>query len=244
MWSDTWAIVLTAAIIFLLLSVEMGRRWTRLSSATLATLLAWSYFVRPTNSVAIIAITIYVVAFQRRFLLSYALTGVAWFVLLVIYSWHNFGLLLPYYFRANRLHFGQYWEALAGNLISPSRGLLIFVPALFFVGYLLLRYWRELPFKRLAVLTLVIAVGHLLTVAAFVPWHGGGCYGARYSTGLAPWFTLLAVIGCASAVGPRRVSGQKSKDNDRRRSSARLKYFHQCAGRCLLRNISVERLTG
>jgi len=23
----------------------------------------------------------------------------------------------------------------------------------------------------------------------------GGCYGARYSTGLAPWFTLLAVIG-------------------------------------------------
>jgi hypothetical protein len=195
MWSDTWAIVLTAVIIFLLLSVEIGRRWTWLSSAMLAPLLAWSYFVRPTNSVAIVAITIYVIAFQRRFFLSYALTGVAWFVLLVIYSWHNFGLLLPYYFRANRLHFGQYWEALAGNLISPSRGLLIFVPALFFVGYLLSRYWRELPFKRLAVLTLVIAVGHLLTVAAFVPWHGGGCYGARYSAGLAPWFTLLAVIG-------------------------------------------------
>jgi len=35
-----------------------------------------------------------------------------------------------------------------------------------------------------------------LTVAAFLPWHGGGCYGARYSTGLAPWFTLLPLLVC------------------------------------------------
>jgi hypothetical protein len=195
MWSDTWAIVLITAVIWLLLSHETGREWTKRSGALLATLLAWSYFVRPTNSIAIVAITIYVIVCRRKIFPVYALTGALWFVALAAYSWHNFGLLLPYYFRADRLHFGQYPEALAGNLISPSRGLLVFVPVLFFVGFLLARYWRQLLLKRLVVLSLIILVGHLLTVAAFVPWHGGGCFGPRYSTGLVPWFVLLAILG-------------------------------------------------
>jgi len=75
-----------------------------------------------------------------------------------IYSWHNFGLLLPYYFRANRLHFGQYWEAFAGNLISPSRGLLIFVPRALFCWLSSVEILERITFQRLAVLTLVIAV--------------------------------------------------------------------------------------
>jgi hypothetical protein len=180
MWSDTWAIVLIALVIWLLLRHERGRAWTKVSPAMLATLLAWSYFVRPTNSIAIAAITI--------------VTGAAWFAGFVVYSWHNFGLVLPYYFHTDRLHFGQYPEALAGNLISPSRGLFVFVPVLFFVGYLLARHWKQMLVKRLAVLGLVIIVGHMLTVAAFVPWHGGGCFGPRYSTGLVPWFVLLAIL--------------------------------------------------
>ena len=194
MWSDTWAIVLVAAAIWLLLSHETGRIWSRLTAAMLATLLAWSYFVRPTNSIAIVAITIYLLVFHRKIFRAYTLTGAAWAGLFMVYSWHNFGLVVPYYFRTDRLHFGQYWEALAGNLISPSRGLLVFVPVLFFVGYLLARYWKQLVLKRLAVVSLVIMTGHLLIVAAFVPWHGGGCFGPRYSTGLVPWLALLSVL--------------------------------------------------
>lgn len=195
MWSDTWAIVLIAGVVWLLLKHETGRAWTRRSAVGLASLLSWSYFVRPTNSIAIVAISIYLVVYRRKVFAVYALTGALWFGLFVVYSWYNFGLALPYYFRTDRLHFGQYPEALAGNLISPSRGLLIFVPILFFVGSLLIRYRRQLFLKRLALLSLIIVVGHLLTVAAFVPWHGGGCFGARYSTGLAPWFLLLAILG-------------------------------------------------
>lgn len=195
MWSDTWALLLGALVVWLLLRAETGRRWTRLSASILATVLAWSYFSRPTNAITIVAITIYLIALHREAFLTYALTGAAWGALFVGYSWHNFGLLLPYYFHANRIHFGQYWEALAGNLISPSRGLLIFVPVLFFVGFLLLRYWKQLFLKRLAVLALVIAFAHLLTVSAFVPWNGGGCFGPRYTTALVPWFVLLTIPG-------------------------------------------------
>ena len=195
MWSDTWAIVLVALVIWLLVRRETGAKSTGLSSSMLATLLAWSYFVRPTNSIAIVAITAYLLVFQRRSFLVYAITGAVWFGLFMIYSWHNFGLALPYYFHVDRLHFGQYGEALAGNLISPSRGLLVFVPVILFVAYLTLRFWKDLFLKHLAVLSMIVIVGHLLTVAAFVPWHGGGCFGPRYSTGLAPWFVLLVIPG-------------------------------------------------
>ena len=195
MWSDTLAIVLIAGVTWILLSRENGLIWTRWSASVLASLLAWSYFVRPTNSIAIVAVTIYLLIFQRKIFSALAITGAAWFGLFMIYSWHNFGQALPYYFRANRLHFGQYWEALAGNLISPSRGLFVFVPVLFFVVYLLSRFWKKLFLKRLAALSLVLTVGHLLIVAAFVPWHGGGCFGPRYTTGLVPWFVLLAILG-------------------------------------------------
>jgi hypothetical protein len=208
MWSDTWAIVLVALVIWLLLRRETGAKSTRLSSSMLATLLAWSYFVRPTNSIAIVAITAYILVFQRRSFLAYAITGAVWCGLFMIYSWHNFGLALPYYFHFDRLHFGQYGEALAGNLISPSRGLLVFVPAIFFVVYLILRFRKKLILKRLVVLALIVIVGHLLTVAAFVPWHGGGCFGPRYSTGLAPWFVLLAILGVRTMLDHKPARGE------------------------------------
>ena len=234
MWSDTWAIVLIAAVIWMLLRHEIGRVWTRRSPAMLATLLAWSYFVRPTNSIAIAAITIYLLVFHRKIFPAYALTGAAWFGLFVIYSWHNFGLVLPYYFRTDRLHFGQYPEALAGNLISPSRGLLVFVPVLFFVGYLLVRHWRQLVMKRLAVLSLVIVIGHLLIVAAFVPWHGGGCFGPRYSTGLVPWFALLSVLALRTMLDHKGSAKSIPAATCRRRSAAILERLHKCARRDLL----------
>ena len=38
-------------------------------------------------------------------------------------------------------------------------------------------------------------VGQLHVIAGFDPWWGGHSYGARYTTGLVPWFVLLAVLG-------------------------------------------------
>ncbi len=205
LWSDTWAILLLAAVVWILLAGEIGRyRYRNSSAVILATLLAWGYFVRPTNAIAIIAITIYIVLFHRKAFLPYALTGAAWLALFMLYSWHTLGALLPSYFRLNRLRFDAYGEALTGNLISPSRGLFVYVPVLLFVGYLLLRYWRHLFLKRLAVLSLIVAAGHLLIVSAFVPWYGGGCFGPRYSTGLVPWFVLLAVLGVRTMLAQRR----------------------------------------
>src|SRR6185369_7441598 len=86
-----------------------------------------------------------------------------------------------------------FFEVLAGHLVSPSRGLLVYVPAIFVVGYLLIRY-RDLVRKRLVVLALSAVGALLLAISFYYPWHGGHCYGPRLTTDLVPWLALLAML--------------------------------------------------
>ena len=193
LWSETWGILLIGVVIYLLLRPTINDR--RLNPFLLATLLAWSYFVRPTFAIHIAAITIYLLLFYRRIFLKYALTGAAWSAVFVLYSWWHFHQLLPSYYRASRLQFESFGVALAGNLISPSRGFLIYVPVIAFVAYLLARFWNALIDQRLAWLALSIIVAQLITVSGFSHWWGGHSFGARLMTGVVPWLVLLAILG-------------------------------------------------
>ena len=68
----------------------------------------------------------------------------------IIYSWTYFGQLLPDYYRqGSALHIGGWAASFTGCLISPSRGLLVFVPSVLSVSYLIARYWSALPARRL-----------------------------------------------------------------------------------------------
>src|SRR5262249_49356605 len=167
-------------------------------------LLAWLYFVRPIGSVVVIAVSVFLfvewqVKQQRaRQPLLFAATGGLWLAAFVIYSWSHFRMLLPSYYQANRLRFDLLPLALTGNLLSPSRGFVVYVPAVLFVIYLVVRYWKELPFKNLVWLSLSICALHLFFVSAFAnlwgDWWGGASFGPRYSTELVPWLVLLGVL--------------------------------------------------
>ena len=198
LWGHTWGLPLIGLTIYLLLSRETGRR-EKLPPVLLATLVSWSYFVRPTNSIFILGVTAYLLLFRREGFWRYALTGAAWLGAFVGWSWYHYGRLLPTYFGAGRLHTTTLAEALAGNLVSPSRGLLIFVPVALFVVYLTLRYWGYRRHARLLGLAAGVSAGQYLAVSGFVPWYGGGCYGPRYTTELVPWLVLAAALGLAAA---------------------------------------------
>jgi hypothetical protein len=200
--SDTWGIFLFGFVVWILLAQETGKR--KINPVVLGTLLAWSYIVRPTNAVHVIAISIYILLFYRRLFLRYAVTGAVWAAGFFIYSWHNFGQLLPNYYRPSRLSFNVFLVALPGNLISPSRGLFVYVPVLLFVGYLLIRYRRFLISARLAALSGAIIVCHVLAVSGFRHWWGGNSYGPRFMTGLVPWFVLLGILGVRAMLDSRR----------------------------------------
>ncbi len=192
LWSDTWGIFLLGFVIWMLLAQETGKRSIR--PILLASLLSWTYFVRPTFCLPIAAITIYLFIFHRSIFMPYAVTGVLWFAGFVAYSWHHYSQVLPNYYAASRLSFDTFWIALAANLISPSRGLLVFVPVLIFVIYLLIRYANELASLRLVVLCLSIILIHLIVVSCFPQWWGGHSFGPRFTAGLVPWLVLLGIL--------------------------------------------------
>jgi len=207
LWTHTWELLLLGLIIFVLLSHETGKR--KLRPVLLATLLAWDYFVRPTSSIAIVAVTVYLLLYYRRALVLYALTLAVWFAGFIAYSWHNFGKLLPSYYAASRLNFVVFKTALAGNLISPSRGLLIYVPWILFTAYLLVRHRGRVDFPRLIWLSLVILTGNLIVVSSFSLWWGGRSYGPRLTTDLVPWLVLLTILG-VRAMLQARAQGKSS----------------------------------
>lgn len=202
LWSHTWATFLSAIIVYLVLAAETGKR--RLSPLLLATLLSWAYFVRPTANVSVIAITVYVLLRYRPLFLRLVATGAVWLGGFVEYSLHLYGKPLPSYYAANRLTFTVILPALAGHLFSPSRGLFIYVPVLFFLAYLLIRYRLYLRHVSLLWLALVVIIGHLIVISAFVHWWGGFCYGARLTTDLVPWFVLLAILGMEAMLSWRQ----------------------------------------
>ncbi len=196
MWSDSWGILLFAIIVFILLASEIKAR--PIHPVLLATLLSWTYFVRPTSNLPILGITVYIAIYHRRKLLAFVLTGAIWLAAFVGYAWYHFGKLLPNYYLARRLSFGLFFEALVGHLVSPSRGLLIYVPVLGFVAWLLIRYRSAIRERRLLWLSLLVFVSHLIVISGFDHWWGGFCYGPRLTTSLVPWFALLAIIALAA----------------------------------------------
>ncbi|MCA9988645.1 MAG: hypothetical protein KDE59_30270, partial [Anaerolineales bacterium] len=98
----------------------------------------------------------------------------------------------PFYYRPERLAAGSgtgLLAALYGQLLSPSRGLFVFVP------YLLLLPWGtgRLPVHQRPWLWLILAwgLGQLLLNQLAAPWWGGWSYGPRL---LLDWWPGLALL--------------------------------------------------
>jgi hypothetical protein len=198
LWSHTWQILLLGLTIYMLLAQE--ERQDRGRPVVLATLLSWAYFVRPTSSIPIIAVSAYMLIFRRREFAALAITGAAWMAVFVACSWKLSGQPIPSYYLFH-LSSRHLWEALAGDLVSPSRGLFVYVPGSAFALLLVAYYWRELSHRRLAVLSLSVITVHLFVVSTDPNWWGGHCYGARLMTDVIPWFFLLAILGSRCLVG-------------------------------------------
>lgn len=106
------------------------------------------------------------------FVIVGGLSVVAAFVTLNMLS---LGQPLPPYFAASRLGSPHFFEALAGNLVSPARGLLLFTPVLLLIPF---------GFRRgpLEVAMLAWLIVHWLAISAFPHWWAGHCFGPRLWT--------------------------------------------------------------
>jgi hypothetical protein len=192
MWSDTCSTVLLGFACFLLLRSESRRE--RVNLPVVASLEGFAYIVRPTGALVIVGTTAYVVWKYRRHTWIFLLVLAGWLCLFLGYSWYHFHELLPDYYAANRLQFTAPLSALSGNLISPSRGLLVYVPAFIAVLILLWRHRDTIRFPALVGLAIFVVISHLVMLSGFSHWWGGHSYGARLNASLVPWFVVLAII--------------------------------------------------
>lgn len=194
LWADTWGVLLLSLVVYLLLADGIGKR--RLNPFLVATLLAWTYFVRPSNAVVVLAVTFYVILIRSQVFRKYALTGAVWICVFVFYSWIHYHAVLPTYFRVNqRLSFSHFSTAIAGNLISPSRGLFVFVPITLGILFIVWRYRQTVVSRPLLFLALTVIALYVLVISTFNPWWAGASFGPRYLSPVVPWFGLLAVLG-------------------------------------------------
>ncbi len=202
LWSSTVETLLLSVCVWLLAAHEIEN--ARLHPALLGTALAWAYFCRPTAALAIVGVLVYLAC--RRRIRSALETGIAvtcWLAGFALFSFATIGDALPIYYRGISLSFSSWsLEGAVANLVSPSRGLLLFSPILLLaVPLLFTEPPREPPERRLILLCLSVCSAHVLLLGFNPSWWGGHCYGPRMSAELLPWLFLLALLAFARHTG-------------------------------------------
>ena len=150
--------------------------------------LAFSYVIRPTNSISIILFTIYVLLQHRKYFFRFVLWAMVAAVPFVIYNLIIYDSILPWYYRASRLGNPNFFEALLGNLASPARGLFVFSPILLFSIFGFAVKAREKNLIKLDYFVLAIIIMHWITISLNADWWGGWAFGPRMFSDMIPYF--------------------------------------------------------
>lgn len=129
---------------------------------------------------------------QLPALLGGVLLAYAPFALVHVAVYHS--LLGPYAHAASAGKWAaDVWTALAGNLISPGRGLLVYQPLVVLAVLAFVpRFGRRLGCGLVAALGSWLGL-HLLVVSCYTHWWGGHAWGPRFLTELMPALVVLMV---------------------------------------------------
>ena len=153
--------------------------------------LAFALISRPTAGVAVLALSAYVALCHRRWLTRYlgwsALIAVPW----LAYNFVIYGGPFPSYYLQNLSTDHSLLEGMLGNLVSPSRGLLVFSPVLILSisGFAAAMRDRErrLLYGAYALIVLIT----LFIIGKSSMWWAGHSFGPRFTTDLVPFLAFF-----------------------------------------------------
>jgi lipid-A-disaccharide synthase-like uncharacterized protein len=207
MWMHGPSVLALVAALYCAVRARRSVTWF----GPLGAMLAVAYFVRPTNAVAVLCFGIWAWTTGRSAFRRYALSAAAVAVAFAIVDQVLYGQVLQSYFRASRLALsGNAVEALLGNLVSPGRGLLVFVPLTFVAVCGVSFKIRAHTLDGLDVAIIASAVGYWVVVSLFPHWWGGYSFGPRFLDDVTPfiaWFLLPTFSTVAKASRPRMRAG-------------------------------------
>ncbi len=178
-----------------------ARPWV---APALGAVLATAVVVRPTNAIPAVALFGWVAWSSRRHLATVfagaAVAGALWIGVAAVLG---LGVPPPYY-SAGRIDLSTDTPlAIAANLVSPSRGLLVSTPIVLLAVPGAWLWWRRPQDRPLVVALAVWVGGVLLAVSAFAQWWAGHTFAARFTTELLPALFGLAVPALDAVVPGR-----------------------------------------
>jgi hypothetical protein len=187
------------AELFLTLGIYLLARGGRVALPASGAAFAAVVVCRPPDWPFAVAALAYVAWAQRRALLAWLAAAAPLAALQAATNWYYLGA--PWRFPQSVMVTGRdalphasYWSLadlpahLAGLLISPSRGLLVYSP---FLLFLFLVRWREIapPLRFM----LGGAAALALFTASYYGWYGGWCFGYRMLVDATPVLCLVLV---------------------------------------------------
>lgn len=191
LWSQTWSALLLGVLIWQLLRAWHGeappRPWL------LGLLAAGVLACRPATVSALLGAGLLLLPLGRAVVLRAALAFAGAVAAGMAASQWAFGHPLPpSVYSAQQFAAPSPLSNLAGLLLSPSRGLLVFSPWILLAGVLVLRHARPWRSAWPALCALAALGAHLVLLSAFGMWWGSWSYGPRLFAEHAPWFVVLA----------------------------------------------------
>ena len=199
---DTWqhgpgALMVALGLLGILRCERRADRFGAAVGAALA--LGVAVAVRPTNGALAVPLGVLLLARSRpRFWPAAIAAGLLPVLALLLYNQWTFGVALGGGYAA--AYEGSPWTTpihlgAAGLLVSPSRGLLIFTPAMLLVPY---GAWRGLCEAGRRLPAAMLALGcamHLALMSLWSGWFGGWSYGPRFLAEAMPAAVALLAFG-------------------------------------------------
>jgi hypothetical protein len=171
---------------------------TRRNAAALGAVCVLIAANRPPDALIAGAIVLHAMWTRRRTVPWLLAGGIVLFAPLLFYNLNVAGSVAGGYGQAKipggasvlTLFQNSIWKGIAGLLVSPTRGLLIFSPFLVFVPLGLRERLRN-PTTRGLAIALSIAVLAQLILYSLTDWRGGTSWGPRYLTDILPVLVWL-----------------------------------------------------
>ncbi|AFC98964.1 putative membrane protein, required for N-linked glycosylation [Methanocella conradii HZ254] len=192
-------LLLLAALLVLVRNVKSRKQ---LNFVLLGVLTALLVFNRPTNALLAIPLILYAlsdffVAKRLDGVVAYVASAAAVSLPFLAYNLYYFGGMFGAYSGFGyAFGAGDVSTRLAGLLVSPSRGLLIYTPAVLLAipGYSLVKNLKPPALRNVFYVYGFSVVATMLIYSLYECWWGGGCYGPRFFTDMMPIMAIFVTF--------------------------------------------------